>query len=143
VLRERLDFPTLRTRAIAHAHAHHANTILIEDTGVGTALVSELRNVGLPAIAVKPQHGKQIRMFIQSQKFENGTALLPKQAPWLAELEAELFAFPHTLHDDQVDSVSQALAYEPNTYDPVIIAKGMENFLSALELQSLFRGRVV
>jgi predicted phage terminase large subunit-like protein len=143
VLRERLDFPTLRTRAIAHAHAHHANTILIEDTGVGTALVSELRNVGLPAIAVKPQHGKQIRMFVQSQKFENGTALLPKQAPWLAELEAELFAFPHTLHDDQVDSVSQALAYEPNTYDPVIIAKGMDNFLSALELQSLFRGRVV
>jgi predicted phage terminase large subunit-like protein len=143
VLRERFDFPTLRMRAIAHAHAHHANTILIEDTGVGTALVSELKNAGLPAIAVKPQHGKQIRMFIQSQKFENGTALLPKQAPWLPDLESELFAFPHTVHDDQVDSISQTLAYEPDVYDPAAIAKGMETFLSTLAFQSLFRGRVV
>jgi predicted phage terminase large subunit-like protein len=143
VLRERFDFPTLRMRAIAHAHAHHANTILIEDTGVGTALVSELKNAGLPAIAVKPQHGKQIRMFIQSQKFENGTALLPKQAPWLPDLESELFAFPHTVHDDQVDSISQTLAYEPDVYDLAAIAKGMEGFLLGVECQSLFRGRVV
>jgi predicted phage terminase large subunit-like protein len=64
-------------------------------------------------MAVKPQHSKQIRMFVQSQKFESGTAVLPKQAPWLADYEAELFAFPHTLHDDQVDSTSQPLAYEP------------------------------
>ena len=51
---------------VTTAHAHHANTILIEDTGVGTALVSELENVGLPVIAVKPQQSKQIRVFIQS-----------------------------------------------------------------------------
>ena len=143
VLRERFDFPSLRTRAIAHARAHHASSILIEDTGVGTALVSELKNIGLPAMAVKPQHSKQICMFVQSQKFESGTAVLPKQAPWLADYEAELFAFPHTLHDDQVDSTSQALAYEPDSYDPAAIARGMDTFLSTVVFQSLFRGTVV
>ena len=42
VLRGRFDFPTLRERAIAYARAHKADKILIEDTGVGTALVAEL-----------------------------------------------------------------------------------------------------
>ena len=36
----------------------------------------------------------------------------PDWAPWLDELEAELFAFPGSRHDDQVDSISQALSHE-------------------------------
>jgi hypothetical protein len=39
--------------------------------------------------------------------------LLPKQAPWLPDLELEVFSFPRGRHDDQVDSISQALSYEP------------------------------
>jgi len=35
--------------------------------------------------------------------------MLPERAPWLADLEAELFAFPGGKHDDQCDSISQAL----------------------------------
>jgi predicted phage terminase large subunit-like protein len=139
VLRDRFDFTALRERVIAHARAHRANTILIEDAGVGIALVSELKNVGLPVIAVNAKHSKQIRMFIQAQKFDNGVVLLPKQAPWLADFEAELFAFPHTLHDDQVDSISQALAYEPDTVDYGAFANGVEAFVSAMAFESLFR----
>jgi predicted phage terminase large subunit-like protein len=41
----------------------------------------------------------------------------PERAPWLPELEAELFAFPGSKHDDQVDSISQAL----NVHDPSLI----------------------
>jgi phage terminase large subunit-like protein len=36
----------------------------------------------------------------------------PKYASWLAVLEAELFAFPNGRHDNQVDSITQALAHE-------------------------------
>lgn len=43
--------------------------------------------------------------------------LFPRDAPFLAELEAELLAFPQGRHDDQVDSVMQALAYDPFAYD--------------------------
>jgi hypothetical protein len=51
-------------------------------------------------------------MSIQSAKFEGGRVFFPKQARWLADLESELFAFPHGRHDDQVDSISQALGYQ-------------------------------
>ena len=43
VLRGRFDFPTLRTKVSEHAKLHKASHILIEDAGVGTALIQELK----------------------------------------------------------------------------------------------------
>jgi hypothetical protein len=43
-------------------------------------------------------------------------ALLPERAPWLADLEAELFVFPGSRHDDQCDSISQALLDKNNSF---------------------------
>jgi predicted phage terminase large subunit-like protein len=48
-------------------------------------------------------------MAVASAKFEAGQAMLPERASWLTDLEAELFAFPGGQHDDQCDSISQAL----------------------------------
>jgi phage terminase large subunit-like protein len=47
----------------------------------------------------------------QVAQFYAGSVHFPETAPWLDELLAELFAFPHVKHDDQVDSISQALGY--------------------------------
>jgi predicted phage terminase large subunit-like protein len=112
VLRGRFDFPTLRAQAISHANLYKPNTILIEDTGIGDALMKELREAKRSAIAVKPAHDKQTRMSIQTGKIASGQVYFPIDAPWLAELEIELFSFPNGRFDDQVDSISQALAYE-------------------------------
>ena len=49
--------------------------------------------------------------------------ILPGQAPWLSELETELFSFPGSRYDDQVDSVVQALAYEPQEEGGLMWAK--------------------
>jgi hypothetical protein len=54
-------------------------------------------------------------MAIQAAKFESGKVFFPRQAPWLPDLEAELFSFPASRHDDQVDSISQALTHEIDT----------------------------
>jgi predicted phage terminase large subunit-like protein len=43
--------------------------------------------------------------------------LLPSWAPWLEVLEDELFSFPQGRHDDQVDSISQALDDKGPSYD--------------------------
>ena len=51
----------------------------------------------------------QTRMSIASAIFEAGQVHFPERASWLPELEAELFSFPGGRHDDQVDSISQAL----------------------------------
>ena len=131
----------LRARAIAHAREYNPNKILIEDAGVGTALVAELKNAGLSAIGVKPEHNKKTRMSIQSAKFEAGLVFFPKQAPWLADYEAELFNFPNVLFDDQVDSTSQALACGHSPFSMLALADGMEGLISGLAFQKLFTGQ--
>jgi predicted phage terminase large subunit-like protein len=112
VLRGRFDYPTLKARVLEHAGLHKPSKVLIEDAGVGTALVQELRSSHFSVIPIKPEHDKMTRMSIQSGKFESGRVYFPERASWLPELEAELFAFPGSRHDDQVDSISQALAHE-------------------------------
>jgi len=124
VLRERLDYPSLRTRAIAHAHAYSPNKIVIEDTGVGTGLIQDLKKVSLSVVPVKPERNKKTRIQIQSAKFEAGSVFFPKQAPWLSDYETEIFAFPNVRFDDQVDSTSQALASERSDFDLEALADG-------------------
>ena len=55
--------------------------------------IQELKTAHLSVIPVKPEHDKEIRMGIQSAKFESGQVFFPKVAPWLADLEAELSHF--------------------------------------------------
>jgi len=45
-----------------------------------------------------------------------GKVRFPKGAPFLPELERELLAFPNGPHDDQVNSISQALNHKLSGY---------------------------
>jgi predicted phage terminase large subunit-like protein len=56
-------------------------------------------------------------MSVASAKIEAGQVFFPSRAPWLACLEEELLTFPHGRHDDQVDSISQALNNPGYSYD--------------------------
>jgi predicted phage terminase large subunit-like protein len=112
VLRGRFDYPTLKAQALSLARLHKPDKILIEDARVGTALVRELQNAGFSVIPVKPEYDKKTRIAIQAAKFQGGRVYWPNEAPWLPDLEAEVFAFPNARHHDQVDSISQALAHE-------------------------------
>jgi predicted phage terminase large subunit-like protein len=116
VHRARHDFPSLRHQAISLFKQFKPSRILIEDVGAGTALAQELRKAGLPCRPIKVSQDKQARMAEASIKFENGFVHLPNSAPWLATLEDELFAFPGGRHDDQVDSISQALLQSTSGY---------------------------
>jgi predicted phage terminase large subunit-like protein len=60
-------------------------------------------------MAIKPEGDKVMRMSAQTAKIESGAVHLPKGARWLDDLRSEVLAFPQGLHDDQVDSISQAL----------------------------------
>jgi predicted phage terminase large subunit-like protein len=135
VLRARLDYPSLKAQAIVHARAYNPHKILIEDAGVGTALIQELKKAGLSAIAVKPERNKKTRMSIQSAKFEADLVFFPKQAPWLADFEAELFAFPNVRFDDQVDSTAQALATDHAAYNAQAQAEGWARFTAGLAFE--------
>jgi predicted phage terminase large subunit-like protein len=109
VWRRRVDYPALKTAVQALAKQWDATRVLVEDAGAGTSLVQELKGWVSGIIAVKAEGDKASRMAVASAKFEAGQALLPERASWLADLEAELFSFPGSRHDDQCDSISQAL----------------------------------
>lgn len=112
VVREKLNYPDLKARMLAKAERYNPWFVLIEDTGVGTGLIADLKAEGLDVIEISATQSKEARANIQTPKFESGRVWLPETAPWLSELEAELLAFPVGRHDDQVDSIVQALASE-------------------------------
>jgi predicted phage terminase large subunit-like protein len=115
VFRTRLSYPDLRRKVIELAARYQANRVLIEDAGSGMNLLQDLY-MGMPPgmtrpLGVKPEGSKQDRVAAQSAKIEAGHVHVPKDAPWLHDFLNELLGFPHTRHDDQVDSVSQFLCW--------------------------------
>lgn len=118
LLRGRFEYPELKRRAVLLAEQHKPKNILIEDASTRAALAQELRPICRSAIRLIPvEHDKVGRLYVQQAKFESGRVLFPRQAPWLPELLAELLSFPHGKHDDQVDSISQALGVKRSGYD--------------------------
>jgi predicted phage terminase large subunit-like protein len=121
VWRKRVDYPELKAAVRMLAARHAANRVIVEDAGAGISLVQELLGEVDGILAVKPDRDKITRMSVVSSKFESGLVFLPERAPWLADFEAELFAFPGSRHDDQCDSVSQALS-DDNCGLPMVIS---------------------
>jgi predicted phage terminase large subunit-like protein len=111
VWRGRVDYPTLKTKVAEHAGQWQARQVLVEESGTAIGLLQELRYTVPGITGIKPDRDKATRMSLASATFEAGQVHFPMQASWLPELEAELFAFPGSSHDDQVDSISQAILH--------------------------------
>ena len=141
VWRKRVDYPELKAAAQTLAARHKAQRVLVEDAGAGTSLVQELRSVVPGIIAVKPDRDKVSRMAVASAKFEAGQVFLADRSPWLADFEAELLSFPGSRHDDQCDSVSQAL-FEGNVKAPILITPEMAESIARGMAQLGRRSRI-
>ncbi|MEO6947420.1 MAG: phage terminase large subunit [Nitrobacter sp.] len=127
VCRMKLNFPALRDMALALAAKHKPRHILIEDASTGPALAAEMKRAGSVMIQlIKPEQDKRVRLFTQQALFAAGRVWFPRQAPWLRVFLDELLGFPEGPYSDQVDSLSQALAFKGG-YDPGAIA----DFLSS------------
>jgi predicted phage terminase large subunit-like protein len=100
VWRKRVEYPELKAAVRALAFRHAAKRVLVEDAGAGISFVQELLGEVSGILAVKPDRDKTTRMSVVSAKFESGLVFLPERASWLADFEAELFAFPGSRHDD-------------------------------------------
>jgi predicted phage terminase large subunit-like protein len=111
LVRVRLEYPALKRKVIEVYRQWPTATVLIEEAGSGTSLIQDLREQKIPIIAIRPQGDKVMRMSAQSAKIEAGAVQLPRNAPFLDDLRSEILAFPYSRHNDQVDSLSQALHY--------------------------------
>jgi hypothetical protein len=113
----------------------------VEDAGTGISLIQELRGCISGIIGVTPKTDKETRMSVASAKFEAGQVFLPEsRLPWLPDLEAELFAFPGGRHDDQCDSISQALDDDNIPFMTWLIPEVVNNIMNRSGLDALRRG---
>jgi predicted phage terminase large subunit-like protein len=115
VFRRRLLFPDLLRNAKRLAKDYRAGTILIEDQSSGTQLLQSLwadRSHGIARpLRQQPVADKRVRIEGVSNMIENGEMMLPTEAHWLAEFKSELLGFPNSRFADQVDALSQLLAW--------------------------------
>jgi predicted phage terminase large subunit-like protein len=122
VVRGRWEYPDLYQLAHAHRKRWRARLVLIEDSSNGIALVQQLRQDILRltkprceppwrVVAYTPKVAKAVRLATQTVRLEQGEFLFPAQAQFLDDLKREMVTFGHAKHDDQVDSVTQFMAW--------------------------------
>ena len=105
-----MEYPALKRAAASKAEQWNPHAILIEDKSSGQSLIQEMRgHFACPVIALGPEGSKLDRLVSVSSLYEAGLVFHPEHGPWLMDYESELFGYPLTSHDDQVDSTSQAL----------------------------------
>lgn len=111
VLREKLDYPALKRRAIEHAQRWGAKVLLIEKAALGAALIQDLRATpkAPQPISIRPEGDKVTRMAAAAALIEARSVFIPKSADWLDAFKLELLQFPHGAYMDQVDALSQYL----------------------------------
>lgn len=138
VERGRYSFPDLLRKAKELAALHKPSEILVEDASTGIVLAQELPKIlRVPVRAVRVERDKISRLWQQQAKFEAGHVHFLRGASFLRDLEAELFAFPRGKHDDQVDSLTQALSYEVPNY--VRSMEGITKFYEGLAFEIALR----
>lgn len=128
IWREAVEYPRLKSQLLEMAEQQQPDTIIIEDTATGQALIQELRTrTRLPVIGMRPKGDKLTRLMRVHGLFEAGKVKLPESAPWLADYLNELTAFPEGKHDDMVDATTQFLEW----------AKSRDHFAETSRIRTL------
>ncbi len=110
--RSRVEFPELKRTLALLAEQWKPDAILVEDRASGQSLIQELKlGASLPVLPIKVDGDKVSRAQAVTPLIEAGKVFLPESAPWLGEYIDEMATFPTGVHDDAVDSTTQALNY--------------------------------
>ena len=110
--RGKVEFPELKRQVLGLADAWKPHVLLVEDKASGQSLIQELqRDSRLPVHPVQVDRDKISRAHAVTPLVEAGKVFLPRSAVWLSDFIEELATFPKGSHDDQFDSMTQALNY--------------------------------
>ncbi len=77
-----------------------------EDVGYQSAIGQDLLTEGIPVLGFRPKGDKTTRAIGASIWQEAGKVYLLKHATWLEDWQTEIYKFPMTRNDDQVDPFS-------------------------------------
>lgn len=116
VVRGRFEAPALEEMAVTLWTAYRfldqrfgaLRKMVIEDKSSGTGLIQGLAKKAIPVVALQRDRDKYTRALDVLIPCASGLVMLPMEAPWLTEFEAEVASFPDGVHDDQVDPLIDA-----------------------------------
>ena len=131
-----ISYPELRARAIKDwtteyggatkanpfARARRPDRVLVEAKASGQSLLQDLRLARVPAVGYNPGHADKIsRAHQAAPMLELGCLWVPESGKnrghpvsWAADFIKQLEKFPRGVHDDYVDTFSQAVIYLKN-----------------------------
>jgi predicted phage terminase large subunit-like protein len=125
VFRARVDAVKLREAVLRLITQYKPNKILIEDASSGVPLQAMLKERNHRA-ELRPtrRQGKEERLESVVRYFVEGRVFVKENEPWSVELVNEFMRFPVGRHDDQVDAMSQYLAWrQENPRAPFYLAR--------------------
>jgi predicted phage terminase large subunit-like protein len=136
--REQASYPKFRSQAWLFVRKYRPSAVLIEDTGQGPSLMSEIKpKNGMELVPIIPVGDKIERLRRHRRAIHDGLVQLPERAAWRAEFISEATQFPYGPFDDQMDALSQYLdwiAAHPNLKErpPMAITQGFDGHLRPL-----------
>jgi predicted phage terminase large subunit-like protein len=113
VYRKKADFlQSIEMIKLASKEHPDCTCHLVEDKANGPAIISSLKeHTELCIVPISPTDSKITRSLTVQPHWEAKRVYAPHMAHWLPEWESEVARFPVGKHDDQVDSMTQALNY--------------------------------
>jgi predicted phage terminase large subunit-like protein len=116
--RQQAPYRDFRSEVRRFIRQRRPSAILVEATGQGPALISDIRTQdGMKIVSITPVGDKLSRLRRHRKTIRHGLVLLPELASWREDFLSELTLFPYAAFDDQVDALTQFLdwiAKNPN-----------------------------
>jgi predicted phage terminase large subunit-like protein len=110
--RARVDYDGLRKMVVEHVARWQSDILLVENEGMGSRIIGSLEGRSLPIQVCDPVKSKIERAAASTPLCEQGGVWLPAfYTPWREQWEKEVFSFPSSRHNDQVDAFSWALSW--------------------------------
>lgn len=131
--REQATYSELRSQVRRLMRKHRPSIVLIEDTGQGPALSSDLNpQNGMQVVPVTPIGDKVERLRKHRRTIRRGLIQLAQGAVWYRDFIDEATQFPYGPFDDQMDALSQYLAWiadhpNVNKRPPMAIIAGVDS----------------
>jgi predicted phage terminase large subunit-like protein len=131
-VRDRMSFSrTLRAIEAMAIKWPLALTKLVEAKANGPAVADMLKDRVSHVQLIEPLGGKEARANAIEPLWEAGSIFIPEHneeaAPWVNSFIEELVNFGASIHDDQVDAMSQALLYLSGR------SKGLQTFSASMQ----------
>jgi len=131
--REHARYTELRVQTRTFISRYRPSIVLIEATGQGPALISEInpRN-GMDVVPITPSGDKVERLRKHRRVIRRGLVHLAEGALWREEFLNEAIEFPYGDFDDQLDALSQYLNWiaehpSPPKRPPMAIAQAVDS----------------